>query len=411
MQADEVFKLSELTRYIQQVLSINFETSFWVEAEVNQVSESRGNFYLDLVEKNPDSDEVLATMPGRIWRSSQVLIRRKLGSEIRDFLQAGVKVKLRGSIKFHDVYGLSFQIDDIDQDFTIGELERKKMAAIARLTAEGIFNLNKELALPPVVQHIAVISSRTAAGLADFVDQLKSNQHNIPFSIDIYHATVQGVNAVEEISQALVEISSYAEHYDAVCLLRGGGSKLDLSAFDDELLCRNIGNLPLPLLSAIGHETDTSVVDLTAHTYLKTPTALAAFLIDRNAAFLSFLYDQYQRALTAAQRGIQQLKTDLFSIQRRAELNATAAAQREKQKLDRLAQKAEYKSNNQLLQIKQQLNLLKTRSLSADPNLILSRGYTLVSQNSNIVKSVKKLRSQDELSILFHDGQYKTNIT
>jgi exodeoxyribonuclease VII large subunit len=338
------------------------------------------------------------------------MIRRKLNGEIRDFLQAGVKVKLRGSIKFHDVYGLSFQIDDIDQDFTIGELERKKLAAIERLTKEGILDLNKELELPPVVQRIAVISSRTAAGLADFINQLHHNQHDIPFSIDIYHATVQGVNAVDEIIHALGEISEYSEYYDAICLLRGGGSKLDLSAFDDESLCRVIGNLAIPLLSAIGHETDTSVVDLTAHTYLKTPTALAAFLIDRNAGFLSFLYDQYQRALTSAQRQLQVLKNDLYAILHRAELSASNAVQLEKQLLQRISQKAEYAAGNKLLHIKQELRVLKTRSLSADPSLVLARGYALVSQNQHIAKSASDVQAEGEITILFHDGKIKTNM-
>ncbi len=410
MQADEVFRLSELTRYIQQVLSLNFESAFWIEAEVNQVSESRGNFYLELVEKDLDSEALLATMQARIWRSNQVIIRRKLNSEIRDFLQAGVRVKFRGSLKFHPVYGMSFQIEDIDQDFTLGELERKKLEVIDRLKKDGVFELNKSLELSPVVQRLAVISSRTAAGLVDFINQLQTNQHDIPFSIDIYHAAVQGVNAVKEINYALTEINNYTDYYDAVCILRGGGSKLDLSAFDDESMCRTIGMMQLPVLTGIGHEIDTSVADLTAHTKLKTPTALASFIVDQNVHFLAVIYESYQMALTHARRHLHNWKNQLTAVRAKSETKTDALIQVEKHNLKRLSQKAEYISTKQMLLIKQNLNLLKIKSLSADPQLILGRGYTLVSQNGNIVKSSKDILSSDDLTVLFKDGKIETQI-
>ena len=408
MQADEVFRLSEVTRYVQQVLTINFEQSFWLEAEVNQVGESRGNYYIDLVEKDPDSDQLLAMLPARIWRSNQVLIKRKINGDIKEYLQAGVKVKLRGSIKFHAVYGISFQVDDIDPDFTMGEIERRKLETMKRLTRDGVFEVNKALPIPPVIQRIAVISSRTAAGLADFINQLEHNQHNIPFSIDLYHATVQGANAPREIIHALDEITEFEYYYDAVCIVRGGGSKLDLSAFDDESLCRRIADMPLPVISGIGHETDTSIVDLTVHTYLKTPTALAAFLIDKNSAFLSFLYEEYQRAISNAQYQIKTLQQKLFSIQRKAELNASQIVRMEKLHLDRLAQQAEFSARRKQRTVAQDLQLLKVKAESVDPSYVLRRGFALVSQDSTIKKSITELNPDKEVTILFHDG--KTNL-
>ena len=410
MQADEVFKLSELTRYIQQVLSLNFESSFWIEAEVSQVSVSRGNYYLDLVEKDPDSEELLATLPGRIWRTNQVIIRRKINADISEFLQSGVKVKLRGSIKFHSVYGISFQIDDIDQDFTLGELERKKLEVIDRLQTEGVFKKNKQFELPPVLQRLAVISSRTAAGLADFVHQLEYNTSDIPFSIDIYHAAVQGNNAPGEIISALDEINAYAEYYDVICILRGGGSKLDLSAFDDEALCRKIGDMSLPVITGIGHEIDTSVVDLTANRFLKTPTALAAFLIEENLGFLNFLYEQYQKSLLSANRQVQYIKDQLRLVRRKSELKADKQLYQVRQQLLEQSRKSEYVSGIKISEIKKELDLIKIRALASDPAHILKRGFSLVSQQDSIIKSAKDINKVDVLTIQFHDGQLKTNI-
>lgn len=410
MQQDEVFRLSELTRYIQQVLTINFESSFWIEAEVNQISESRGNYYLELVEKDEHSDDVLAVIQARIWRSNQVLIRRKLNSEIGDYLQAGVQVKLRGSIKFHDVYGLSFQIDDIDKDFTLGELERKKLATIATLKKEGVFELNKSVELDIVVQRIAVISSRTAAGLADFINQLQYNQHDIPFQIDLYHSAVQGYRAVDDICYALDEIDTYSEYYDAVCILRGGGSKLDLSAFDDEKLCRKIGQMPIPVLTGIGHEIDLSVADMTAHSQLKTPTALAAFLIDRNVDFLSNLYNVYQRAIASAKRKLDYHNKDLQLLKSQAEHLARNTVSIQHQTVQHLAQRSEIVALRALHIIKQQLGILKASSISADPAHVLKRGFVLISQNDDIIKRSVNLDTNKNLKILFHDGKIETSI-
>ena len=410
MQADEVFRLSELTRYIQQVLTLNFESAFWIEAEVSQVSVSRGNYYLDLVENDPDTDELLATLPGRIWRSNQVIIRRKLNSDIGQFLQSGVKVKLRGSIKYHPVYGLSFQIDDIDQDYTLGELERKKLAVIERLQNEGIFEKNKKYQLPPVLQRIAVVSSRTAAGLADFVHQLESNTGDIPFSIDIYHAAVQGTSAPKEIIYALDEIASYASYYDVVCILRGGGSKLDLSAFDDESICRKIGEMPLPVITGIGHEIDTTVADLTANKYLKTPTALAAYIIDETLAFLNFLYDQYQISLSAAKQKLQQSADRLRLVTRHSEIKANKQLRQINEHLSRQAQTSEYGAGIKIREIKEKLNLIKTRAMASDPEHILKRGFALISQQNRIIKTAEGFTPQDPLTIQFHDGKIKTNV-
>lgn len=407
--ADEVFRLSQVTTYIQQVLAINFESSFWVEAEIHQINENRGNYYLDLIEKDTNSEEVLASLGGRVWRSQATMIRRKLNGEIVDYLRPGMKVKVRGNVKLHPVYGMSFHIDDIDKDFTLGEMERKKLATIQRLTRDGIFEKNKALALPLVLQRIAVISSRTAAGYADFANQIANNQHNIPFGIDLYHARVQGQLAVDEMKEELELIHQRHDDYDAICILRGGGSKMDLSAFDDEGLNRLAASMPIPVITGIGHEIDTSILDLSAHTALKTPTALAAFLIDHNLHFLNNLYHQYQRGIKSAKQKIivyrQQLQTLAMQAERRG-LRTTEACKRDVQ---HTARKAEFIAQRQLATIKQELTIHKTKSETMDPNRVLSRGFALVSNDQGIVKSAKEIEPTEDLTLLFHDGKIKLN--
>lgn len=408
MASDEVFRLSQLAQYLQQVLAINFESSFWIEAEINQINESRGNYYIDLVEKDADSDELLASVGGRIWRSQVAMIRRKLQGEITDYLRPGMNVKVRGNVKFHAVYGMAFHIDDIDKDFTLGEIERKKLETIQRLTRDGVFAMNKAHALPMAVQRIAVISSRTAAGYADFINQLQENQHNIPFQVDLYHSAVQGQRAIPEIAASLQLIENHATDYDVVCILRGGGSKLDLSAFDDESLNRQAAAMSIPVLTGIGHEVDTAILDMTAHTALKTPTALAAFLIDRNLELLNQLYHYYQRGIKSAKYKVTAHKQKLDQLAMRAERQALLRAQQCSREIEHAAQTAEFTARHQLSTIKQTMGILREKAHASDPSHILNRGFVLASNAEGIVRSAKVVGSNEALTLLFHDGKVKT---
>lgn len=269
--------LQELTLLVDDALRDDTLSDRWVTAEITDFSVRR-HCYLTLVQKNDDG-ETIAQMRANIWANVyQPLAIRFLKATGRD-LSNGIKVMLRGSVAFHGVYGLSFQVSDIDPNYTLGDIERRRREIIAKLKDEGIIDRNKQLSLPPNPQRIAIISSTTAAGYGDFVHQLESNPLGIRFHTHTFPASMQGQDTVEAVLSALRKIQQHAHLFDCVAIVRGGGSSNDLNWFDDYQLAKSVALFPLPVLTGIGHLRDVCVLDEVACHSLKTPTAVASFLI------------------------------------------------------------------------------------------------------------------------------------
>ncbi len=277
----KVFTLLQLTTALKNAIhSATGDRSFWIKAEI--VGLKLGNHaYLELAQHENGSK--VAVMRGIIWRSALVRIEKALGPERDGVLKEGSEILFRAIVQYHEVHGLSLLIDEIDLSFSLGELERRKRQTIEKLKAEGLFELNRALPEPMVIQRIALVSSSGTAAYSDFVEHLHGNEFGYRFHVVLFNSIVQGESAARELRSALASINP--ERFDAVVLIRGGGSKLDLEVFNDLELCREVARMSIPVMTGIGHEIDVSVVDLVAHSHHKTPTAIADRLIDKCAAF------------------------------------------------------------------------------------------------------------------------------
>lgn len=274
--------LKELNTLVKETLDVSFPEQLWVVAEIGELKVNRtGHCYLELVEKDQQGESIVARSRATIWSWQYRFIKPYFESTTGQTLMAGLKVLVSVSIEFHEVYGLSLNIKDIDPNYTLGDMARKRQQVINQLIEEGIFDMNKELELPDIPSHIAIISSPTAAGYEDFLDHLHNNSGAFKFYTRLFEATMQGNNAVASIIEAFEYIYNFEDQFDVVVLIRGGGSQMDLSCFDEYELAMHIAQFPIPVLTGIGHEKDESVADMVAHTKLKTPTAVAGFLIER----------------------------------------------------------------------------------------------------------------------------------
>ncbi|MFY9154156.1 MAG: exodeoxyribonuclease VII large subunit [Prolixibacteraceae bacterium] len=277
---DQQHSLFELQRQVKNSLEESFSGPVWVKAEISEMTINRsGHCYLDLVETEQGTDAVIARCRATIWSYTFRMLRPYFETTTGQPFSEGLKVLLQAKVEYHEVYGFSLNIRDIDPVYTLGDLARQRREIIRRLEEDGILDMNKELELPLVPQRIAIISSPTAAGLQDFLDQLHNNPHQFVFYSKLFPAVMQGNEAPHSIMDALELIYNYEEWFDAVVIIRGGGAQLDLACFDQYELAAHVAQFPLPVITGIGHDKDDTVVDLVAHTKMKTPTAVAEFLI------------------------------------------------------------------------------------------------------------------------------------
>jgi len=281
---ESIYRLSDLLDEIQIVIRSTFDRTYWVIGEIVSISEAKnGHVYFEIAEK--DNDFLRAKVRANLWSNSKSRIYSEFKHITNQTLKKGMNVLFNISIDFHAVYGLSFTILDIDPNFSLGEIERQKQNTLHRLEQEGLLDFNKQYILPHVIQHIAIISSETAAGFQDFMKQIKENSYNYTFSTTLFQAVMQGEKAAKSIVSALEKIEESRTHFDVIVLIRGGGSSLDLSCFDDYFLVSRLAQSLFPLITGIGHERDSSIADKVAHTQLKTPTAVAEFILLHNRKF------------------------------------------------------------------------------------------------------------------------------
>ena len=405
----ESYSLLEVNQYIKQVISLNFQESIWVKAEISQIKEVRGQYYLDLIQKDEQSNEVVAQMNANIWYRSMLFIRKKLGDLSDEILKEGVAIQTKVIINFHEKYGLKFSIEDIDASYTYGLLELERKKTIEKLKIEELLYGNKiNTDLPVVVQSIAIISSATAAGLQDFEKQLKNNPFSYGFNTTLFQASVQGKNLEKEIIQQLNNIKKHIDSYDCVVVVRGGGSKLDLSGFDSYELTRSIATFPIPVLTGIGHDIDQNVIELVAFDALKTPTAVANYLIDHNSKFENGVLELYEKIIAYTNDHITSRILLLRQIQEKisiypGQLLNLARKDIENQKMQLATTLGYYikQRKNDCNEIGKQLKML-------DPNNILKKGYSLSYVEGKLLKSVDQVKEKDELKVVLHDGSIDT---
>ncbi len=294
------FTLSELNAAIKEAVETAFPETVWLIAEIAEIRcNVRGHCYLELIER--EGEKTKAQIRANIWAYAFRGIAAAFEKATGESLRQGMKVLLQVSVTFHEVYGLSLNIRDIDPAYSLGEMARKKREIIERLAKEGLLHLNKQIDLPIIAQRIAVISSSSAAGYGDFTNHLDNNPFHYKITYKLYQSSMQGGEAVADITAALHNISRERDLYDAVVIIRGGGSQIDLNCFDTYDLAVAVARCPLPVITGIGHERDDTVVDLVAHTKLKTPTAVAEFLLSAMNSFEEKIINA-EKALTALAR-------------------------------------------------------------------------------------------------------------
>ena len=315
-----------------------------------------------------------------------------------------MKVLLSVSADFHEAYGFSWIVDDIDPSYTLGDMARKRIAIINELKAQGVFDMQKQLSLPMFAMRIAVISSANAAGYGDFCNQLAYNAYGFKFHTQLFTAIMQGEQVEESIVNALDRINSKVDDFDAVVIIRGGGATADLSGFDTLRLAENVANFPLPIITGIGHERDESVLDLVAYQHVKTPTAAAAFLIDNLTQVANFLDEASVRISNTIK---QRLQTERMRTERLAERIPLLFAN-VKAKNVAILDKIQLRINNaisrHLLQQQHYLDIMEQRIKPLDPMIQLKRGYTITTHNGRTINNVSELKPGDEIVTITADG-------
>lgn len=401
------YQLYELTDFIRRVFALNLPQAVWVAAELAQVNSSRGHCYLTLVQKAAEEATIQAQLEGVVWQSQWREIQRIHGPKIvRDLFQEGMSVRLKVTTSFHPRYGLKLVVEDIDPAYTVGLLEMRRQETLAKLSAAGLLDRNAQLPLPLAPQRLAVISSDAAAGLADFRQQLNANPYGYSFRTQLFTAAMQGAQTSPEILSRLRQIADWGGAFDAVVIVRGGGGKTDLAAFDAEDLAVAVANFPLPVLVGIGHETDDTVLDRVAHRSLKTPTATAVFLVDCLAR-AEYRVLQLARELHVSGERIHQRQEGL--LQRAQELTsqaATNALAQAKQQLTQAARDIPRLADRATAAEQERLGHL-TRLLKAlHPATTLARGYGLLSQDGHIITDPAQIKA-GEVEVRLQKGRIR----
>ena len=390
-----------LTR-ARRALALNFPTALWVRAEVTQLTERRGNRYLTLSQKGEAGE--LARAGANLWGRDYNRVLRSRGKAAAEVLQAGREVSFQCELELHEIYGLKLRVLDWDPSFTLGQVELERRAVLERLEREGLLGLNAQAASGPVYQRLAVLTSAAAAGYADFREQLAENPYGYAYAVDHYDVAVQGERTVPTVTMAFEALSARADDYDAVCLLRGGGGRLDLASFDRYEIGSAIALCPVPVLVGIGHETDETVPDAVAHTALKTPTALAEHILQRTAQFEA---EQAQAARQIARWAEQLLRRTSTETDRAAaavrELTLrqisgrTSGLALAEQRLTASARQAFAKTRNAVDAAAAQVEAL-------DPQRVLERGYTITSLANGRLAKPETLAAGDALVTAFAGG-------
>ena len=402
----ESYSLSELGKCIKMTLKTAFAEPVWVRAEISEMHENvSGHCYLDLIEKADDTDVLVAKQKATIWAFTYRMLKPYFESETGATLRAGMKVLLLCEVDFHEVYGVSLNVRDIDPAFTVGEMAVRRAEIIRRLTDDGIVDMNKQQPLAPVPQRVAVISSATAAGYGDFCDQLRNNVFGYTFYTKLFPATMQGTQTEQSVVAALDKICDFIDNFDVVVIIRGGGATSDLVAFDNYNLALHCAQFPLPIISGIGHQRDESVVDLVAHTRVKTPTAAAEFLVARINDFEKNIDEMAQNVAFSAREVVHD---ELLRLQQRiARLGVVQrVCVRHDAALQHLTMRLRNAAKMAISSEEKRMALVEKSIEYADPATLLQRGFTLTTKHGKIVKSVCDVAPGDIVTTHLADGAF-----
>ena len=407
----ETLSLLELNGRVKSTIQFEMPDAYWVQAEISSISPSgQGHCYLELVQKDATGRIFLAKAKANIWRGTWLKLKPYFEAQTGETLKVGMKVLLQVTVTFHEVYGYSLVVQDIDPTYTMGDMARRRKEILEQLTKDGVIGLNKELEIPDLPNRIAVISSATAAGWGDFRNQLDGNIYGFRFYVKLFPALMQGDDVERSVISALNAVADRRDDFDLVVIIRGGGAVSELSCFDSYNLAFNIANFPLPVITGIGHERDDTVADVVAHTKVKTPTAAAEFIINRVFDTATRLEDLTRRMGDAVQdrMNFENVRIERLS-QKLPSLFALLKA-RQEQLLETVWIRSVNGVRNLLTAQTHKLEIVDKTLSAADPAVILKRGYSLTRAGGRVVKCASDLKRGDRLTTVFADGSVESEI-
>lgn len=384
------YTLYSLNSLVREAVGNALPSRYWVTGELSEVREAvNGHCYIELVQRDEATGELVAKARGTIWSRIYSLLRPYFLEQTgRPFAQ-GLKVLLQVSVSFHELYGYTLDVCDIEPAYTVGDMARRRQLVIKQLTDEGVIDLNKELPFPLLPQRVAVISSSTAAGYGDFCDQLHNNGYGFVFYTKLFPAPMQGSGVEQGIISALDDIASDIDSWDVVVIIRGGGAVSELSCFDTYELAANCAQFPLPVITGIGHRRDESVLDIVAHTSAKTPTAAAELLIHSMLAQATWLSGVQQGIADAVRDRIENSKRTLQSLVQRLPVVTALFMQGQHHRLD----------------------LWQKYMEAASPEHLLALGYSITRVNGRAVRSLDDIAPGDEVTTTVAGGEFTSIVT
>ena len=407
----ETLSLYELNRLIRITLREGMPDTYWVQAELSEVREAyNGHCYIELVQKAERGNTLLAKARGTIWANIYKMLKPYFENETGQAFTAGIKVLLQVSVEFHEQYGMSLTVHDIDPTYTLGDMARRRREILMQLEDEGVLTLNKELPMPVLPQRVAVISAASAAGYGDFCDQLVGNPYGFVFYPKLFPAVMQGDRVEETVIAALDRIAAERDEWDVVVIIRGGGATSDLSGFDTYALAANCAQFPLPIITGIGHERDDTVLDMVAHTRVKTPTAAAEFLIttlSEAAGKLDLLVDSLSVGLTEC---LHREEKRIEYLAQRLPALFTLVQTKQQHRIEQIEKNLRSSLVGTLMKHSHRLQLIEKIIEGASPQLILQRGYTITRCDGRVVRDAASLSEGAVLTTEFVNGKVVSRV-
>lgn len=409
MASERTFTLLELNRMVRETIERQMDGKYWVEAELSDLHD-RNHCYMELVENDPFGPTPLAKARAVCWANRWTALRSKFERQTQQQLRPGIKVRMMVTPTFHEAYGFAYQVSDIDPDYTLGDIVRKRMEIIRQLKEAGIFDLQRELALPRFAQRIAVVSSAQAAGYGDFCHQIDDNSYGLSFSHELFAAIMQGEQVEQSVIAALDRINARIDEFDVVVIIRGGGATTDMSGFDTLALAENVANFPLPIITGIGHDRDECILDMVSYMRVKTPTAAAAFLIDHLSEVYTALVSARERISRIAERHLAYEKMRLKQLADRIPTLFALTRERQTKRIDALAHRLDSAATQRLERERHRLQLVAQRAQAQDPIHILRRGYSITLHNGHALRSGDELADGDIIETRLEQGTLKSEI-
>ena len=411
MTSEKHISLAELLANVKQSLTERFPFGIWISAEIGElkVNTYSGHCYLELIEKSERDGTPKAKASAAIWRNRWGMLSAHFRATTGCDLTAGMSVLLKVNLSFHEAYGLTLVVSDIDPAYTLGEGERRKRETIAALEADGTINLNHQLPFPTVIERIAVISSATAAGLQDFRNHLAESPYRI--EAELFEAIVQGTAAEESIVEALGRIAAREEEFDAVAIIRGGGSQSDMECFNSYTLASHVAQFPLPILAGIGHDKDSSVVDIVAARSLKTPTAVADFLVALAEALHTEAESLYERICVAANHILTSHSARLAQSSAKLLGGCTSLLGAMSSGLQRAEVGLRHATERLFESHRARLSVAESATRASSPERILAMGFAVVRSGGKTVRDASQLAEGDRVEITLAEGTKNAVIT